>query len=153
FKGDKGNYLHASPITCFNRKCFAFATRLSLCAKRCFDPQSLARFLKVCAPHGLCRAPQRLRLCYAFGLEHRRCALWLGLLESMSNGREMFRLRLNMTRFLVSLRASVTSVAINEQRIPTHRVFKTFDCHEANASRNDNAQREHGETPRKDSKS
>ncbi|MDE7256295.1 MAG: hypothetical protein K2N54_09005 [Helicobacter sp.] len=24
-----------------------------------FNPQSLARFLKVCAPHGLCHVPQR----------------------------------------------------------------------------------------------
>ncbi|MDE7174303.1 MAG: hypothetical protein K2N70_08185 [Helicobacter sp.] len=32
---------------------------------------------------------------------------------------EMFRLRLNMTRFHVSLRASVTSVAINNHGIPT----------------------------------
>ncbi|MDE7256092.1 MAG: hypothetical protein K2N54_07970, partial [Helicobacter sp.] len=46
----------------------------------------------------------------------------------MSNGKEMFRLRLNMTRFHVSLRASTTSVAINRQRISTHRAFKTVDC-------------------------
>ncbi|MDE7217340.1 MAG: hypothetical protein K2N20_04530, partial [Helicobacter sp.] len=45
----------------------------------------------------------------------------------MSNSKEMFRLRLNMTRFQVSLRASVTSVAINEQRIPSER-SKTVDC-------------------------
>ncbi|MDE7173623.1 MAG: hypothetical protein K2N70_04670 [Helicobacter sp.] len=68
----------ASPIACFNRKCLAFATRLSLCAKRCFNPQTLARFLKVCAPHGLCPYSTALRLCYALRLEHRRCALWLG---------------------------------------------------------------------------
>ncbi|MDE7173897.1 MAG: hypothetical protein K2N70_06070, partial [Helicobacter sp.] len=61
----------------------AFATRLSLCAKRCLTiPQTPARFLFVCAPHGLCPCPTALRLCYAFWLEHRRCALWLGLLES-----------------------------------------------------------------------
>ncbi|MDE7255926.1 MAG: hypothetical protein K2N54_07100 [Helicobacter sp.] len=34
---------------------------------------------------------------------------------------------LNMTRFQVSLRASATSVAINEQRIPSEH-SKTFDC-------------------------
>ena len=33
--------MRAPPITSLNRKCFAFATRLSLCAKRCFDPQPL----------------------------------------------------------------------------------------------------------------
>ncbi|MDE7174286.1 MAG: hypothetical protein K2N70_08100, partial [Helicobacter sp.] len=72
------------------RKCLAFATRLSLCAKRCFNPQSLARFLKVryaC----ICHAPQRCVYVMPLGPEHRRCALWLGLLESMSNGKEMFR--------------------------------------------------------------
>ncbi|MDE7255986.1 MAG: hypothetical protein K2N54_07425 [Helicobacter sp.] len=42
-----------------------------------------------------------------------------GIIRIMSNGREMFRLRLNMTRFYVSLRASVTSVAIDRQGIPT----------------------------------
>ncbi|MDE7255811.1 MAG: hypothetical protein K2N54_06515 [Helicobacter sp.] len=45
----------------------------------------------------------------------------------MSNGKEMFRLRLNMTSFHVSLRASVTSVAINGQRIPNEH-SRTFDC-------------------------
>ncbi|MDE7174226.1 MAG: hypothetical protein K2N70_07770, partial [Helicobacter sp.] len=62
-----------------NRKCLAFATRLSPCAKRCLTiPQTPARFLKVCAPHGLCQYSTALRLCYALRLEHRRCALWLG---------------------------------------------------------------------------
>ena len=35
---------------------------------------------------------------------------------------------LNMTRFHASLRASSASAAINEQQIPTHQAFKTFDC-------------------------
>ncbi|MDE7316166.1 MAG: hypothetical protein K2N12_00300 [Helicobacter sp.] len=43
-----------------------------------------------------------LRLCDAFRLEHSRCALWLGLLESVSNGK-------------TSLRASV---AINDSGLP-----------------------------------
>ncbi|MDE7173918.1 MAG: hypothetical protein K2N70_06175 [Helicobacter sp.] len=71
-------------------------------------------------------------------LKHRRCALWLGLFTIMSNGKEMFRLRLNMTRFHVSLRASVTSVAINEQRIPSER-SKTVDCF-GQCPRNDKSQ-------------
>ena len=40
-QGGQGDYLRAPPITSLNRKCFAFAIRLSLCAKRCFDPQPL----------------------------------------------------------------------------------------------------------------
>ncbi|MDE7254830.1 MAG: hypothetical protein K2N54_01470 [Helicobacter sp.] len=40
---------------------------MSLCAKRCFNPQTPARFLIVCAPHGLCQRSTALRLCYAFG--------------------------------------------------------------------------------------
>ncbi|MDE7255952.1 MAG: hypothetical protein K2N54_07250 [Helicobacter sp.] len=47
----------------------------------------------------------------------------------------MFRLRLNMTRFHVSLRASVTSVAINGQGIPSE-CSKTVDCFAY--ARNDN---------------
>ncbi|MDE7173908.1 MAG: hypothetical protein K2N70_06125 [Helicobacter sp.] len=41
-------------------------------------PNPLARSSIVCAPHGLCPYSTALRLCYAFWLEHRRCALWLG---------------------------------------------------------------------------
>ena len=44
FKGDRGASLRAPPITCLNRKCLAFATRLSPCAKRCFNPQPLHAF-------------------------------------------------------------------------------------------------------------
>ncbi|MDE7174394.1 MAG: hypothetical protein K2N70_08655, partial [Helicobacter sp.] len=58
-----------------------------------------------------------LRLCYALRLEHRRCALWLGLLESVSNSKEMFRFAQH-GRFYVSLRASGASVAINRVGIP-----------------------------------
>ena len=45
--------------------------------------------------------------------------------------------RLSLCVIFSSLRASVTSVAINEQRILMILALHTFDCHEAKASRND----------------
>ncbi|MDE7172913.1 MAG: hypothetical protein K2N70_01045 [Helicobacter sp.] len=66
-------------LHCFNRKCLAFAySFVALRQTLLNNPQTPARFLKVCAPHGLCPCPTALRLCYALRLEHRRCALWLG---------------------------------------------------------------------------
>ncbi|MDE7174016.1 MAG: hypothetical protein K2N70_06665, partial [Helicobacter sp.] len=65
-------------------------------------------------------APQRLRLCYAFWLEHRRCALWLGLLETVSNSRiggavltAHIKQYTESQKIPLSLRASNASVAIN----------------------------------------
>ena len=77
-------------------------------------PKPLARFFNVhyaC----ICRTPQRCVYVIPFGsnIDVARCGWGL---ESVSNGKEMFRLRLNMTRFHVSLRASVTSVAINRAK-------------------------------------
>ena len=75
--------MRAPPITSLNRKCLAFATRLSLCAKRCFDPQPLHALQLIVlrtdyvALHSASSMLKR---------EHCRCALWLGILESMSNG-------------------------------------------------------------------
>ena len=99
-----------------NRKTPAFAARLPLRAKRCFDPQSPARFLKVCAPHGLCQCSTALRLCYALRLEHRRCALWLRLLESVSNGESKIakskaRLRYACARFFLGILPCSPSLA------------------------------------------
>ncbi|MDE7256230.1 MAG: hypothetical protein K2N54_08680, partial [Helicobacter sp.] len=63
-----------------------------------FDPQTPARFLKVCAPHGLCRTPQRFVSIIAYGTygDVARCGWEIGI---KSNGKEMFWLCLNMTRF------------------------------------------------------
>ena len=58
-KGDRGASLRAPPITCLNRKCFAFAIRLSLCAKRCLTiPQTPSRLLIVRCTC-ICHSPQR----------------------------------------------------------------------------------------------
>ncbi|MDE7255428.1 MAG: hypothetical protein K2N54_04535 [Helicobacter sp.] len=56
------------------------------------------------APHGLCHAPQRFVYVMPYGsnIDVARCG-WE--IEIKSNGKEMFRLRLNMTRFHMSLRA------------------------------------------------
>ncbi|MDE7255294.1 MAG: hypothetical protein K2N54_03855, partial [Helicobacter sp.] len=53
-------------------------------------PQTPARFLKVCAPHGLCLYSTAQRLCYAFGsnIDVVRCGWESGI---KSNGKEMFR--------------------------------------------------------------
>ncbi|MDE7254915.1 MAG: hypothetical protein K2N54_01910, partial [Helicobacter sp.] len=69
-----------------NRKCLAFATRLSLCAKRCFNPQTPARFLNV-APHGLCHTPQRFVYVMPFGsnIDVARCGWEDGI---KSNGKD-----------------------------------------------------------------
>ncbi|MDE7173205.1 MAG: hypothetical protein K2N70_02545, partial [Helicobacter sp.] len=63
-----------------------------------FDPQSLARFLKVCAPHGLCLYSTALRLCYAFGsnIDVARCGWEIGIGEQWQRD---VSLTLNMTRF------------------------------------------------------
>ncbi|MDE7255678.1 MAG: hypothetical protein K2N54_05825 [Helicobacter sp.] len=63
-------------------------------------------------------APQRCVYVMPFGsnIDVARCGWESGI---KSNGIEMFRLCLNMTRFQLSLRASSASVAINRQRIPT----------------------------------
>ena len=45
----------------------------------------------MCATLVYAHAPQRFVYVMPLGPEHRRCALWLGLLESVSNGKEMFR--------------------------------------------------------------
>ncbi|MDE7174262.1 MAG: hypothetical protein K2N70_07955 [Helicobacter sp.] len=44
-----------------------------------FDPQSLARSSIVCAPHGLCQCSTAHASMLRLRLEHRRCALWLGV--------------------------------------------------------------------------
>ncbi|MDE7173764.1 MAG: hypothetical protein K2N70_05390, partial [Helicobacter sp.] len=66
-------------------------------------PQTPARFLNV-APHGLCPYPTALRLCYALRLEHRRCALWLGLLESRAMAKRC-NANAQHDKFPLSLRA------------------------------------------------
>ncbi|MDE7254766.1 MAG: hypothetical protein K2N54_01145 [Helicobacter sp.] len=77
----------------------------------------------MCVALAYVNSPQRFVYVMPFGsnIDVARCGWEIGI---KSNGKEMFRLCLNMTRFQVSLRASATSVAINRQRIPTHRAFK-----------------------------
>ena len=128
FKGDKGNYLHASPITCFHRKCLAFATRLSLCAKRCFNPQSPSTLFNcMCSARTMsCPTARRQRYAYGSNIAAVRCG-W-DYLESRAMAKRCFA-SLNMTRFHVSLRASTTCERGNQQaenpnqvRIPTRLI-------------------------------
>ncbi|MDE7255927.1 MAG: hypothetical protein K2N54_07105, partial [Helicobacter sp.] len=45
----------------------------------------------MCVALAYVNSPQRCVYVMPYGLEHRRCALWLGLSELVSNSREMFR--------------------------------------------------------------
>ena len=99
-----------------NRKCPAFAARLPLRAKRCFDPQTPSTLFK-----GLCSARTMPMLHSASSmlclwLEHRRCALWLRLLESVSNGESKIakskaRLRYACARFFLGILPCSPSLA------------------------------------------
>ncbi|MDE7173900.1 MAG: hypothetical protein K2N70_06085, partial [Helicobacter sp.] len=60
-------------------KCLAFATRLSLCAKRCLTiPQTPSTLFK-CALHLHMSIIHSASSMLCLWLEHRRCALWLGV--------------------------------------------------------------------------
>ncbi|MDE7173379.1 MAG: hypothetical protein K2N70_03425, partial [Helicobacter sp.] len=77
----------------------------------------LARFFNVRCTC-ICRAPQRMRQRYAFRLEHCRCALWLGRLHN-EQWQIQCATKVAPPIFLVSLRASNASAAINRQGILT----------------------------------